>query len=232
MSRFTIKDTRTNQDFIYIKIRILTQIECEIKLKKISGILEFLTLNGFIPHLDFIYYNFQNEEYQAEPENINEIADIPSLSIDMRNHKLRFKYWDGSKIYWVYHIEDLFNIIKEGHNEYKKLYNKYLDITEIIFNAKKQFDDDIISVSYEYYPTDKDLDILYFIIFSKKVKENNTESKMLENITKNISSLGEEKLQDVNFAIDFDYENTSCTPCEEARRKREQNERKNAENKE
>ena len=230
MSRFIIKDG--DQELKYIKFRILTQLECEIKIKKISEILEFLTLSGFVPHLDSIYYNFKDEEHQAQPENITELVDVPSLSIDMRNHKLRFKYWDGSKVYWVYHIKDLAHVLIEGYNEYKELYNKYLYISKEVLKAKKDFPDDIITISYEYYPSDRDLDILYLIIFSQHAKENNIESKILENITKNITLLGEEKLQDVNFAIDFDYENTGCTPCEEARKKREQNEKNNSENKE
>lgn len=223
MNSYYIK--KSTNEYIYLKLRILTKLECDLKIEKISTILEFLEFSGFIPHLSKIYDDF---EHNPSPENIEEEPDIPSLTIDMRkNHKMRFKYWDGSKTYWVYHLDDLYNVIIEGYNEFKQLFDKYKDVTDTIFLIQES--EDIIDIRYQYYPEDeRDLDILYTYTFSQKIKNNNSENQILKKVYDAIQSLN---LQDVNFAIDFNYEETKCSPCEEARRKREENERKNRENK-
>lgn len=229
MNSYYIKDLK-NKEYTYIRLRILTQLECDVKIKKISQILDFLASSDFIPHLTFIYYDFNNPDNQISPENIEESPDIPSLTIDLQNHKLRFKYWDGSKTYWVYHFDDLTNILIEGRNEFKELSNRYSKITESIFSIQEKYIDDIVNVRYKYYPEDDDrnLDILYTYTFSRKIKNENSESSILKEAYDKISSC--DLPEEVNFAIDFDYDKW-CTPCEEARRKREENEKKNEKNK-
>lgn len=196
-------------DATYIELRILTYIECEEKIMIITRILNFLNSHKFLTNLTMLYHTAMRSENLPEREN------VASLTLDMRDEKFRFKYWDGSKIYWTYHVEDLFNVLIEGRKEYQKLVDKYSKITQILFDIKDKYYSKIVRVSYKYYPHD-DIDIQYDIQFSPEMKDQQAET---DTILKEIfNSMPKE--EDLNFNIDYSFKKT-CIPCQKRRQEKE-----------
>ena len=153
MNKYYINELNT--EATYLELRILTYVECEKKITIITKILNFLNSHNFLTNLTMLYHTAMRSE------NLLERQDTTSLSIDMRDEKFRFKYWDGSKTYWAYHLNDLFDILIEGREEYRQLVEKYNDVTVALLSAKQKHPE-IDNITYNYYPSD-DIDIQYDI---------------------------------------------------------------------
>ena len=226
MNKYKIKELGDNS-FTYLELRILMYVECEKKMKVVTDILNFLNYNGFITNLTTFFY--MGGDMRIRSENYPEKMGVSSLSIDLRDDKIRFKFWDGAKNFWAYHREDLYECMLEGREDFMKLSDKYEPITSAIFNMKNKYDRDILHVGYKYYPENSNLDILYNVEFSQYIKEHKMENRMLQDINDEISLIGEDYLKDVSFKIEYSFKESGCSPCEEARRKREQNKKDNKE---
>ena len=188
-----------------IDLRILTYIECEEKITIITKILNFLNSHNIITNLTMLYHSAMRSE------NMFEHQDSQSLTIDMRDHKFRFKFWDGSKIYWSYHLEDLFNSIIEGRKEYQLLTEKYAQITKILFDYRDQHYD-VHRLTYKYYPSPT-VDIKYEIEFVKYLENQPAKTdEILKDIYAHLSKLEGE----YNFDIDYTFQK-ECIPCQKAK---------------
>lgn len=196
-----------NESSTYIELRILTYLECEEKMKKITYILNFLQRHNFLVNLTVIYYN------ALRSENMPEQQDVPSLTIDMRDEKFRFKFWDGSKVYWVYHLENLFNVLIDGRTEFLQLVNKYKPVTDLLFNLKNE---NIKNIRYQYYPS-SNIEIQYTVQFIKDAENKNVANFIMKDIFEQINDL---KLNDLYMDIDYTFEK-ECIPCQ--KKKKEQN---------
>lgn len=203
-------------EMTYIEVRLLLFIDCEEKYKKITEILNFLNINCFINNLTTLYC----EDMRAE--NIFESQDVMSLTIDMRDDKLRFKFWNGATTLWLYHTEDLFDALQTGRNDFYLLYDKYEPITELLLDFKNRWRTSIHHISYEYKP-DEETEIVYHIIFTEDVKDANYESILINKIYKEIHTLGSEVTKNLNFRIEHSFRTTGCSECEKKRREREEN---------
>lgn len=199
-----------NMDMTYLELRLLLYIDCDLKYKKITEILNFLNHNGFINNLIMLY----SENMRAE--NIPEREDTMSLTIDMRDDKLRFKFWNGASTMWLFHIQDLFDALSTGRENFSTLYDKYEPVTNILLDFKKRWSTSIYRISYNYSP-ESDVEVLYNIIFSNEVKNTNYASKILSKINKEIIALGEDVTKNLNFDIKYDYQKTGCLPCQKAK---------------
>lgn len=199
-----------NMDMTYLELRLLLYIDCDLKYKKITEILNFLNHNGFINNLIMLY----SENMRAE--NILEREDTMSLTIDMRDDKLRFKFWNGASTMWLFHIQDLFDALSTGRENFSTLYDKYEPVTNILLDFKKRWSTSIYRISYNYSP-ESDVEVLYNIIFSNEVKNTNYASKILSKINKEIIALGEDVTKNLNFDIKYDYQKTGCLPCQKAK---------------
>lgn len=196
-----------NKDSTYLELRILTYLECEEKMKKITHILNFLQANNFLVNLTIVYYN------ALRAENIPEYQDVASLTLDMRDEKFRFKFWDGSKVYWTYHLNDLFKILIDGRESFTTLIEKYKPVTNLLFGLKEK---NIKSIRYQYYPT-SDIDIQYDIQFIKDAENKNVANFIMKDIFKQIDELN---IKDLKMDIDYSFEK-ECIPCQ--KKKKEQN---------
>ena len=215
-----------NMDMTYIELRILMEVECPLKSEKITQILNFLNNNGFLNHLTI----FATENLRAE--NMPEREDVMSLTIDMRDDKLRFKFWNGASTMWLFHTQDLFDALDTGREEFAELYDKYEPITELLLDFRKRWNTSIYRISYKYNPN-SDVEMLYNIIFTDDVKQTHYASKILYKIDKEIKMLGEDITQGLKFNIEHSYQEIRCSLCEQKRREREQNKEENTrENKE
>lgn len=196
-----------NRETTYLEFRILTYLECEEKMKVITHVLNFLKNNDFLVNLSIVYYN------ALRAENIPEHQDIPSLTLDMRDDKFRFKYWDGSKVFWTYHLKDLKDVLIQGRKDFSELINKYRLVTDLLFKIRDE-NDDIKFVRYEYYPT-SDIDIKYEIQFFKDAEDTNIPDLIMKEIFKEVNSL-----QNDDFKMDIDYSfEKKCLPCQKAKEK-------------
>lgn len=205
-------------DMTYIDLRLLLYIDCEKKFKKITEILNFLNANGFITNLTTLYC----EDMRAE--NIYEAHDVMSLTIDVRDDKLRFKFWNGASTLWLYHVHDLLDALQSGRDKFESLYDKYEPVTEVLFDFKNRWRTSFYSLSYEYYPDDE-TDIVYNLVFTQGVKDTKYESILINKINKEIQSLGQDTVKDLNFRIEHSFQPTGCSECERKRREREENEK-------
>lgn len=190
-----------------IYLRIFTFLECEEKMKKITQILNFLNHNDFTVILTNVYYN------AIRSENVPEVQDQPSLTIDMRDDKFRFKFWDGSKIYWTYHLEDLFNILIDGRREFLALVNKYQPVLDVLLKFKEE-NKYIKNVRYKYYPS-SDIDIEYDIHFIEDAKDLNVVDPTLKEIVDDINDLN---LEDLKMDLNYSFQK-ECKPCQKAKEK-------------
>lgn len=219
MNKYHIKEL--GRDCTYIELRIFSYIECEEKIRKLTEIFNFLNFHDFLVNLTMLYHK------EMRAENMIERQDVASLTIDLRDDKFRFKFWDGAKTYWTYHTDDLFNILIEGRREFIALSEKYSPVTKALSDFKDK-NDVIFGLSYKYFPTDG-IDIRYDILFDQSLKENHGEDQYLKQIYDEIDSLG---LKDISIDIDYGFQ-AHCSPCEEARKRRErQNEEFNQKNNE
>lgn len=150
-----------------IDLRILTFVECETKMKKITEILNFFNTHDIKANLSMLY---DSEISKIRAENLLEYQEIPSLTIDLRDGLLRFKYWNGLRIYWTYHIDDLFKTMNEANTEYSKIHDKYSPITQKLMTWKDQ-NEKVRSIRYEYYPQEK-VDVGYTIYFDSDMKNS------------------------------------------------------------
>jgi hypothetical protein len=205
-----------NASTTYLEFRILTYLECEEKMKKITQIINFLKQNNFLINLSIVYYN------QLRAENIPEQKNVPSLSIDMRDDKFRFKYFDGAKTYWTYHLDDLFDVLISGREEFSLLVDKYQPITDLLFRIKNE-NKDVKFIRYRYYPK-SDIDIEYEIHFFEQAKDTNVADLTMKEVFRQIDDL---KLEDLKMDLIYTFEE-KCLPCQRAKEKA-QNERKNME---
>ena len=194
-----------NRNTTYLEFRILTYLECEEKMKKITNILNFLKQNNFLVNLSVVYYNV------LRAENMPEREDVPSLTIDLRDDKFRFKYWDGSKTYWTYHTEDLYKILITGREEFSQLIQKYAPITNLLFKIRGE-NKNIKFVRYKYYPSNN-IDISYEIQFFYDVKEKNIADITMKEIFKQINDLN---IQDLKMDLNYSFEE-KCLPCQKAK---------------
>lgn len=206
------------KEMTYIELRILTDIDCEPKYGKIHELLAFFAEENFLAHLTYYLHDGPTAEDFTETQN------KMSLTIDMLKERMRFKFWNGATAQYLYHISDLFYALKTGRENFTELYDKYEPVTEALFDFAHKWKNSIYNVSYKY--DDDDFDIIYKITFTNDVKERDYATIMLSKINKAISDLGEEITNDLNFKLIHDFK-SGCSPCEEARRRREEIESQN-----
>lgn len=213
MNKYYIKELET--ELTYLELRILTYMECEQKILTLTKILNFLNANRFLTNLTMMYH------MAMRSENLVEKQDAASLSIDMRDEKFRFKYWDGSKTYWAYHVDDLFNILVEGRKEYQDLVKKYNDVTLKLLETKQKYPE-VNRITYNYYPSD-DIDIQYDIQFTKDMEDNKAKLDMI------LKEIFDYIPQNEDLKIDIIYSfKKPCIPCQ--KKKERENEQSNKEN--
>ena len=212
MNSYFIKER--NMDMTYIELRLLLFIDCEEKYKKITQILNFLNNNGFISHLTMLY----SEDMRAE--NVAERDEIMSLTIDLRDDKMRFKFWNGISTMWLFHVQDVLDALDTGREQFSELYDKYEPLTTLLYDFQKRWNTSIYRISYTY-GQDDDNEVIYDIIFTQDVKDTNFASKILDKINKEIITLGKDITDNLHFTITHSYQDTGCTPCQKAREERE-----------
>lgn len=217
MNKYYINEL--GRECTYIELRIFSYIECEEKIKKLTEIFNFLNFHDFLVNLTMLYH----EEMRSE--NMIEHQGVASLTIDLRDESFRFKYWDGSKTYWTYHTQDLFNVLIEGRNEFAALSAKYEPITDLLFNYRNQHQNIIHKLTYKYFPSDN-IDVLYEIQFDQSLQESHLEDQYLKEIYNQINDLN---LNDISIDVDYTFK-TKCSPCEAAAKRRKENERSNQTN--
>lgn len=194
----------------YLELRIFSYLECEEKIKKITEILNFLNHHNFITNLTMLYHSMMRAENMVEHQG------VPSLTIDLRDDKFRFKYFDGAKTYWTYHVSDLFIALINGRQDFAELSNTYAPLTRLLFDFKEKYSDDITSITYHFYPTGFNVDILYTLQLSPEVKEKNTTNLILKNIYDEINKLN--NIDTLKFDIDYSFKE-KCIACEKAKEK-------------
>lgn len=202
-------------EMTYIELRLLLYVDCEDKYKKITQILNYLNANGFITNLTTFYC----ENMRAE--NIFESQDVMSLTIDIKDDKLRFKFWNGASTLWLYHTDDLLDALETGRDKFILLYDKYEPVTELLLDFKNRWRTSIYHISYEYHP-DNETEIVYHITFTEDVKEANYASILINKIDKEIRMLDKDIVKDLNFRIEHSFRHSGCSECEKRRREREQ----------
>lgn len=207
--------TEYGKEMTYLELRLCAVLDCEGRIQKVTDVLNFLNIHDFLTNLVVVYDN------TMRAENFNERMDIPSLTIDLRDDKFRFKYWNGSETLWTYHTEDLFDELITGRDDYAKIFNRYKPVTDVIRDVKSRFKNSIERMNYTYYPHEE-IEISYHLVFTKEIKESQTQNKLLDIINKEIIMLGEDVTDDLKFTIDFSFSHRNCIPCEEAKKKREQ----------
>lgn len=205
-----------NMNMAYIELRLLTQIECQLKVQKITDIITFLNNHGFINCLTVL-----NTDIYAE--DIIEQDNIMSLTIDVKNDRMRFKFWDGLSTMWLFHTQDLFDILSTGREKFSELYDKYEPLTEIILNCKLRWNTFIDNISYQYNSDDY-AEVVYHIVFYDE--ETKMYAKILDDINSSINVLGSEYIDSLNFKITHSFKKVGCIPCEKAKKEREKNENK------
>ena len=213
MSTYYIEEY--GKELTYLELRLCAVLDCKGRIQKITDILNFLNVHNFLTNLVVAY------DDTMRAENFMEKPDVASLTIDMRDDKFRFKYWNGCETLWTYHTEDLFEDIITGHKDYIKIFERYSPVTNAIRDVKKRFKTSIKRMNYTYYPNE-DVEISYHLTFTNEVKETQTQNKLLEIINKEILMLGKEVTKDLKFSIDFVFDPNKCIPCEEAKKKREE----------
>ena len=197
----------------YIELRLLLQMDCELKYKKVTEILDYLHRHFFIADLTTLY------QEGISADNLYEKPNVMSLTIDMINDKIRFKFWDGASVLWLYHVSDVCGALDTGREKFSKIYDKYEPVTEVLMNFKSRWTTSIYHISYQYYPDDE-IEVVYHIIFTEEVKNADFTNILIEKIYKEILMLGKDFV-DLNFRIEHSFKPSSCKPCEQARKERE-----------
>lgn len=209
-------------EMTYIELRLLTYIECEQKNEKISHILEYLNVHGFLVNLTI----FRCEDISSE--QIYEKEDVMSLTIDMRGDKLRFKFWNGASSLYLYHINDLFQALDTGRNRFSEIYDKYEPVTDVLFDFQNRWKTSIYHISYQYSDSD-DVELIYHIIFNEEVKNTKYDSILLKKINDEVATLDGDVIKDLKFEIKHSFRTSGCLPCQKAQKEREKLERENKE---
>ena len=209
-----------DMEMTYIELRLLLFVDCDLKYQKITELLDYLSNKGFIVNLTTFYCE------NRQSDNFSEQQDIMSLSIDMINDKMRFKFWNGASTFWLFHVKDVFDALDTGRSEFSELYDKYEPITEVLFDFKNRWRTSIYHISYEYYPDDE-FELVYHIIFTSDVKDTDYATVLLGKIDKEIVMLGSRITDDLKFKIEHSFKTSGCLPCQKAREEREKNEREN-----
>lgn len=209
-------------EMTYIELRLLLMIDCDLKYDKITEILNYLNNHRFIIDLTTLSIN------SIPPEQFLEKENVMSLTIDMLNNKLRFKFWNGASTQWLYHLDDLFNALNMGRQEFSDLYDKYQPLTEILYDFANRWKTSVHRISYRYYPVDDDtVDVVYHFVFTQDVEDANYAGKLLKKINDEIIGLGNDITNDLKFKIEHSFQSSGCTPCEKARKERERLESQN-----
>lgn len=216
MEKYFIKEYNT--DMTLIELRICMFLCCQERIDKITEIMNYLNSNNFLVNLTMLYSD------KIRAENIDEINDIPSLTIDTRDDKFRFKYWNGAEVFWAFHTQDLFELLISGRSNFEDLVHKYKPITDVIVSVQQEYHNSIRSVTYTYYPDDE-IEIIYHLRFSRVVEDQKIENKFIKKIYDEINLLDIDGLaDDMKFSIDFDFQDISgCYACEESKIEREKN---------
>ena len=201
----------------YIELRLLLFVDCEAKYQKITELLHFLNNNNFITDLSIFSCNVPADAFSEQ-------EDIMSLSIDFINDKMRFKFWNGASTFWLYHLDDVFDAISTGRNKFSEIYDKYEPVTDVLYDFKRRWRTSIYHISYQYYPANDDVELLYHITFTEEVKNTNYADKLLQKIGKEITMLGMDVTQGLNFRIEHSFKTSGCVPCQKAKEEREKNE--------
>ena len=208
-----------DMEMTYIELRLFLYIECDKKINKITQILGYLHTNGFLVNLTVLHSDLL-------VDNIKEKKDVMSLTIDMRGDKLRFKFWNGASVLWLYHTEDLLQALNMGRNQFSEIYDKYEPVTDILFDFQGRWKTSIHRISYQYLHDD-DFDVIYHIVFSEEVKNAKYDIILLKKIYDEVNTLGEDILKDLKFKISHSFKTSGCVPCEQAKKEREKIESKN-----
>ncbi len=204
----------------YLELRIFSYLECEEKIKKITEILNFLNNHNFVTNLTMLYHSMMRAENMVEHQG------VMSLTIDLRDNKFRFKFFDGATTYWTYHIDDLFECLLQGRKDFITLVDTYQDLNTLLLNFQKKYPNDILSIRYKYYPPGFNVDILYELQLSQKVKENNTTNLILKKIYDEISQLNNVNI--LSFDIDYIFKE-ECIACQKTKEKENEYKRNNTE---
>lgn len=205
-------------DMTYLNLRLLLSIDCDLKYEKINELINFLNIKGFIVNLSTVNPNLSSIYFGEE-------TDVMSLTVEMSNDKLCFKFWNGISALWLYHLDDVFDALETGRNHFSELYDKYEPVTAVLFDFKNKWKTSIYSISYNYHPEDDDVDLKYHIVFFEDVKNTKYTNKLLKKIENEINMLGDDVTKDLNFRIEHSFRPTGCLPCEQAKKEREKNEK-------
>lgn len=193
-------------DMSLLELRIGELKDCNIRKAKISKILDFLNTNNFLTRLTMIL------DDDTDMSLIPEFLNIPSLSINMRDGRLCFKYWNGHETIWVYHTEDLFRILIDKRNEYIHQYKQYMPITDILMEMKDALKTCIRRVTYHYAPH-RDIPLRYHIIFTQSAMHHNMYQDILDGINLRINNLDMD-LNSLAYDIDYSFEDDECLSCQ------------------
>ena len=201
-------------EMTYIELRLLLPMDCDLKYRKITEILEYLHRHFFIADLTMLY------QEGMSADNLYEKPNVMSLTVDMVNDKIRFKFWNGASVLWLYHVSDVCDALDTGREKFSKIYDKYEPVTEVLMNFKSRWTTSIYHISYQYYP-DEEIEVVYHIVFTEEVKNADFTNILIEKIHKEILMLGKDFVKDLNFRIEHSFKTSTCTPCEQARKERE-----------
>ena len=144
-----------------------------------------------------------------------------SLQHQFGINKFRFKYWNGSQIFWTYHFADLTKVLVQGRESFTDLINKYQPITDLLFYIRDN-NENIKFVRYKYYPI-SEIDIEYEVQFFTEAEDKNIADIVMKDIFNQVNDL---QLDDLKMDINYSFEK-ECIPCQKAKEK--QNERENME---
>lgn len=202
----------------YINLRLLLSLDCDLKHEKINSLVIFLNSKGFIVNLSIINPNLSSIHMKEE-------TDVMSLTVEMNNDKMCFKFWNGISALWLYHLDDLYDALETGRSTFSELYDKYEPVTSVLFDFKKKWKTSIYSISYNYHPEDDDVDVKYHIVFSEEVKNTKYTNKLLKKIENDINMLGEDITKNLNFRIEHSFRTTGCLPCQKKKEEAEKNDK-------
>ena len=201
-----------DKNLTYLELRLCLKFGCMECFKKVNDILEFLNRNCFLASLITIYDTTLSADSFVERE------DVMSLTIDMVDGKMRFKYWNGSQAFWSFNTQSLCDNLLQQREEYAKIYAKYYPVTMAIKKTENDYSTSIRRVSYTYHPLE-DIEMKYLITFSKSVQKTHAENDLLSIINHRITALGKKITDDLKFSIDFDFDSGECIPCKEKEKK-------------
>ncbi len=201
----------------YIELRLCLLLDCEVKYKKITKIIDYLHENKYCIDLRLLYAD------NMRIENLDEKVSIPSVSIDMRDGYLRFKYFNGQDIYWTYHTKDLFDLINENQHAIQDLLDKYQFIIDILNDLRKKFSEDFVGLSYDFPPHDDEE--IFIMLHLHAIEGMDIFKFILDLFFKEFNMHKEAQQDDLKFVIKHKIvEDKKCSACEKAKKEREMKE--------